>query len=62
MATHSGILSWKIPWRDEATVHWVTKESDMAWRPNNTQQLCNSCSYLVALNPIFPYALEGEFV
>ena len=26
MATHSGILAWKIPW---ATVHGVAKESDM---------------------------------
>ena len=28
MATHSNILAWEIPWT-EATVHGVTKESDM---------------------------------
>ena len=34
MATHSSILAWEIPWTEEpaawqATVHEVTKESDM---------------------------------
>ena len=32
MATHSNILAWKIPWTEGAwwaTVHGVTKESDM---------------------------------
>ena len=31
MATHSSILTWRIPWTEEAggaTVHWVAKESD----------------------------------
>ena len=33
MATHSSILTWKIPWTANpggATSHGVTKESDMA--------------------------------
>ena len=25
MATHSGILTWKIPWTEQATVHRVVK-------------------------------------
>ena len=32
MATHSSLLAWRIPWTEEpggATVHEVTKESDM---------------------------------
>ena len=32
MATHSSILTWKIPWTANpvgATTHGVTKESDM---------------------------------
>ena len=32
MATHSSVLVWEIPWTEEAfwaTVHGVTKESDM---------------------------------
>ena len=32
MATHSGILTWEIPWTEEpggATVHGVPKESDL---------------------------------
>ena len=32
MATHSSILAWEISWTEEpglATVHEVTKESDM---------------------------------
>ena len=32
MATHSSILAWEIPWTEgalQATVHGVTKESDM---------------------------------
>ena len=28
MVTHSSILAWRVPWT-EATVHGVTKESDM---------------------------------
>ena len=44
MATHSGILAWKIPWMEEpgqgvgmggATVLGVTKESDMFLQLNN---------------------------
>ena len=26
MATHFSILSWRIPWTEEATIHRVTKE------------------------------------
>ena len=32
IATHSSILAWEIPWTEEpgeATVHGVSKESDM---------------------------------
>ena len=31
METHSSVLAWEIPWTEEwwATVHGVTKESDM---------------------------------
>ena len=25
MAPHSGTLAWKIPWTEEATIHWVAK-------------------------------------
>ena len=25
MAIHSSTLAWKIPWMEEATVHWVAK-------------------------------------
>ena len=25
MATHYGILAWKIPWTEEATVHGIAK-------------------------------------
>ena len=35
MATHSSILAWEIPWTEEATVHLVTKESDMTLQLNN---------------------------
>ena len=28
MATHSGILTWKIPWTDEGCSPWDHKESD----------------------------------
>ena len=44
MATHSGILAWKIPWMEEpgqgvgmgrATVLGITKESDMSLQLNN---------------------------
>ena len=33
MATHSSILAWEIAWTEEskATVHGVTKESDMTY-------------------------------
>ena len=29
MATHSGILAWRIPWIEKAVVHEVAKELDM---------------------------------
>ena len=29
MATHSGILVWKIPWTEEDYSPWCHKESDM---------------------------------
>ena len=38
-ATHSSILTWRIPMDREAcpvTVHGVTKESDMTYQLNNT--------------------------
>ena len=35
MATHSSILAWEIPRTEEATVHQVTKESDMTLQLNN---------------------------
>ena len=38
MATHSTILAWTIPSREEsgeATVHWVAKEVDTTERLNN---------------------------
>ena len=41
MATHSSILAWEIPWTEgalQATVHGVTKESDMTQRLNNNNR------------------------
>ena len=41
MATHPNILVLKIPWTEQpgqATVHGVTKESDLAAKPNKS---CN---------------------
>ena len=39
MATHSGILAWKIPWTEEPgglhTVHGVAKELDTTYRLNS---------------------------
>ena len=39
MATHSSILAWEIPWTEKpggrATVHGVTKESDVTEQLNN---------------------------
>ena len=39
MATHSGILAWKIPWTEEPrglhTVHGVAKELDTTYRQNS---------------------------
>ena len=29
MATHSGILAWRIPWAEEGYSPWGHKESDM---------------------------------
>ena len=38
-ATHSSILAWEIPWTEKpggrATVHGVTKESDVTEQLNN---------------------------
>ena len=37
MSTHSSILAWKVPWTEEpegATVHGVTKESDITEHKN----------------------------
>ena len=42
MATCSPILAWEIPWTEEpwwATVHEVTKESDMTQRLNNNDPM-----------------------
>ena len=39
MATHSSILAWKVPWTEEpegATVHGVTKESDITGHKNRS--------------------------
>ena len=39
MATHSSILTWKIPWTANpggATTHGVTKESDMTANKEQT--------------------------
>ena len=39
MATHSSILAWKVPWTEEpegATVHRVTKESDITGHKNRS--------------------------
>ena len=39
MATHSSILTWKIPWTANpggATTHGVTKESDMTTTKEQT--------------------------
>ena len=39
MATHASILAWEIPWTEKpggrATVHGVTKESDVTEQLNN---------------------------
>ena len=42
MATHSGILAWRIPWTETPTgltVHGVSKQSDMTERLNNKLNL-----------------------
>ena len=39
MATHSSILAWKVPWTEKpegATVHGVTKESDITGHKNRS--------------------------
>ena len=40
MAAHSSILAWEIPWAGAwwATVHGVTKESDMTQQLNNEKK------------------------
>ena len=44
MATYSNILAWKNPldrgvW--QAIVHWATKESDYATKPQTTKPISN---------------------
>ena len=38
MATHSGTLAWKIPWKEEPVGYslWGHKESDTTERPHST--------------------------
>ena len=59
MATHSRILAWKIPWRENpsgATVHGVT-ESDMTEETEHTQDYMSiesvrSSSHLILCGPL----------
>ena len=41
-ATHSSTLAWKIPWTEEPgrlyIVHGITKESDKAYRLNDSRR------------------------
>ena len=50
MAIHSSILAWEIPWTEErwqATVHWVTKES------NTTSHLKTACTGYMGVKPVW---------
>ena len=53
MATHSSILTWKMPWTEgpgglQATV--VTKELDTTWQLNNNNQLENNITQITAVS------------
>ena len=49
MATHSSILAWRIPWREEPAGYspYCCKESDMTERPTLLLFLKNFCSLVL---------------
>ena len=64
MATHSSILAWKIPWT-EATVHGVTKESDMTERLNTNMHsvyIIPISQFILLSCPLFPTLHVHTFV
>ena len=64
MATHSSILAWKIPWT-EATVHGVTKESDMTERLNTNMHsiyIIPISQFISLFCPLFPTLHVHTFV
>ena len=62
MATHSSILAWEIPWTEEATVHLVTKESDMTLQLNNKNSEHRKQSWGFTADNLRRSVVNGEVV
>ena len=48
MATHSSILAWRIPWREEPPCPWGHKELDMTERLHSTSFTEHLVNYMAA--------------